>query len=93
MNQGRPSGLSGMIGWTFMALGVWMIVSPQSLLGLDQLKWMYRFAFPGEVVLGALVMTVSFLLLAPKGAANELDLVAGKRIPRPEPSSTTNTLT
>jgi hypothetical protein len=92
-NQGRPPGLSGLIGWMLMALGVWMIVSPQSLLGLDQLKWMYHFAFPGEVVLGALVTTISLHFLIPRAAANELDLVAGKRVPSPEPSSTTNNLT
>ena len=92
-NQDRPPGLSGMVGWILIALGVWMIVSPQSLLGLDQLKWMYRFAFPGEVVLGALVTTVSLHFLIPRTAANELDLVAGKRVTSPEPSSTTNNLT
>jgi Na+/H+-dicarboxylate symporter len=87
-NQGRPPGLSGMIGWMLMALGVWMIVSPQSLLGLDQLKWMYRFAFPGEVVLGALVMAGSLQFLIPWAAADELSPVAEKIAPTPEPTIT-----
>jgi Na+/H+-dicarboxylate symporter len=91
-NQDRTPGLSGIIGWILMALGAWLIVSPQSLLGLDQLKWMYHYAFPGAVALGALVMTASLYLLTPKGATDELNPVAGKRVPRPEPSSTTNNL-
>ena len=76
-----------------MAFSAWMIVSPQSLLGLDQLKWMYRYAFPGEVVLGALVMTLSLYLLAPEGAAIQLGAVAVKTAPGPQPSSPTKNLT
>jgi hypothetical protein len=69
--QGQPLDLSRLIGWILLALGGWMIVSPQALLGLDKLKWMYQYAFPGEVVLGALVMTVSLRILIPKSAANQ----------------------
>jgi hypothetical protein len=76
-----------------MALGAWMIVSPQSLLGLDQLKWMYHYAFPGEVVLGAVALTVSLQLLTPKGATDRLAPVAEKSITAPESSSTTKNLT
>ena len=82
-NQGRPAILSRLIGWILMALSTWMIVSPQALLGLDQLKWMYRYALPGEVVLGALVMTLSLHLLSPRGAADTLDAIAAKSAPRP----------
>jgi Na+/H+-dicarboxylate symporter len=92
-NQGWPPSLSGTIGWILMALGAWMIVSPQSLLGLDQLKWMYHYAFPGEVVLGAVALTVSLQLLTPKGATDRLAPVAEKSITAPESSSTTKNLT
>jgi len=92
-NQGPRPGLPGLIGWMLMALGVWMIVSPQSLLGLDQLKWMYRFAFPGEVALGALVMTGSLHFLIPRAPADEHNPVPEKIASTPEPSSTTNNLT
>ena len=88
-----PPGLYRLIGWILMVVSAWMIVSPQSLLGLDQLKWMYHYAFPGEVLLGALVMTVSLHLLAPKGAADEFDRVAEKSSPRPDSSSKAKTLT
>jgi Na+/H+-dicarboxylate symporter len=70
-NKTQPLALFRLIGWILMALGAWMIVSPQALLGLDQLKWMYKYAFPGEVLLGALVMTVSLQLLAPIGIAGQ----------------------
>ncbi len=55
-----------------------MIISPQALLGLDQLKWMYRYTFPGEVLLGALVMSFALKLLAPPNTPNELGSLAPK---------------
>ena len=76
-----------------MALGAWMIVSPQAVLGLDQLKWMYKYAFPGEVLLGALLMTVSLQLLTPKGVADQFGPVGQKIPPTPESSGTTTNLT
>jgi Na+/H+-dicarboxylate symporter len=91
--HGGPPNMARLIGWALLAFSAWMIVSPQSLLGLDQLKWMYRYAFPGEVVLGALVMTLSLYLLAPKGAAIQLGAVAVKSGPGPQSSSPTKNLT
>ena len=51
------------LGWIVFVIGSWMLVSPQALLGLKQLKWMYSYAFPGEVLLGVLVTCAGFLLL------------------------------
>lgn len=51
------------LGWIVFAIGSWMLVSPQALLGLKQLKWMYNYAFPGEVLLGVLVTCLGFYLL------------------------------
>lgn len=50
-------------GWIIFLAGSWMMVSPQALLGLKQLKWMYNYAFPGEVLLGVLVTCVGLYLL------------------------------
>jgi Na+/H+-dicarboxylate symporter len=92
-DQDSPLSLSRLAGWILMATGAWMIVSPQAVLGLDQLKWMYKNAFPGEVLLGALLMTVSLQLLTPKGVADQFGAV-GQKIPRsPESSGTTTNLT
>jgi Na+/H+-dicarboxylate symporter len=90
---GSSLSLSRLAAWILMAAGAWMIVSPQAVLGLDQLKWMYKNAFPGEVLLGALLMTVSLQLLTPKGVADQFGAV-GQKIPRsPESSGTTTNLT
>lgn len=74
-------------GWVLMAPGVWMMISPQAILGLDQLKWMYRHAFPGEVLLGALAITVSLGLLGPKTVA-EPAMPVLQKIPTAPKSST-----
>lgn len=52
------------IGWLLFAVGTWMFVSPQALTGLAQLKWMSKYAFSGEVMLGVLVMMAAYYLLA-----------------------------
>ncbi len=39
-----------------------MMVSPQAVLGLHQLRWIAEYAFPGEAFLGALVCSGSLLL-------------------------------
>lgn len=77
---------SRLLGWLLLGFGGWMIVSPQAILGLDQLKWMHNFAFPGEVILGALVMTASLQLLTPKAVVEQSSLLAQeneKTIARP----------
>jgi Na+/H+-dicarboxylate symporter len=84
----KPLTLSRLIGWGFMAAGAWMFVSPQALLGLDLLKWMSRYAFPGEVLLGALAITVSLQLLVP-GAVTEPVAPSLQKIPPAAESSST----
>jgi len=90
--QDGPPTLSKLIGWVLMAFSSWMIVSPQALMGLDQLKWMYKYAFPGEVVLGALVMAVSLHLLSPAGSVDQMSQVLQGRPPGEEPTKTTTNL-
>jgi hypothetical protein len=51
-------------GWLLFLIGTWMMVSPQAVLGLNELKWMARYAFPGEVLLGAVVLSAAYLLIA-----------------------------
>ena len=67
----RAGGVRGLLGWAVLAVGVWMLVSPQSILGLNQLKWMHRYSFQGEAVLGALVLTVSVYVLASMGVGED----------------------
>ncbi len=55
--------MSKVLGWVLLAAGSWMLVSPQALLGLKQLKWMYHYAFSGEVLLGILLLGTAYYLL------------------------------
>jgi len=57
------------LGIIVALVGSWMLVSPQALLGLKQLKWMYKYAFSGEILIGIVVVAVGFYLIgfsAPK---------------------------
>jgi len=62
-------------------------------LGELRLKWMYNYAFSGEVVLGALVMTFSLHLLSPVVDVDQMDETVQESPPRAEPSNTTTNLT
>ncbi len=50
-------------GWILFVAASWMMVSPQALMGLKELKWMSAYAFSGEVLLGMLVLAVAYHLL------------------------------
>jgi hypothetical protein len=54
-------------------VGSWMLVSPQSLTGLKQLKWMYSYAFPGEVLVGIVILSLAYHFLALKPPARTKD--------------------
>jgi hypothetical protein len=59
---------------TFLA-GSWMLLSPQAHLGLAGLQWMVKYAFPGEVLLGIIVLSAAyyFLRLQPDSDAAKRD--------------------
>ena len=52
-----------LIGSTAFLAGAWMLVSPQALIGLKELRWMHRFAFTGEVLLAIPAMALAYYLL------------------------------
>ena len=57
------------LGIILALVGSWMLVSPQALTGLAELKWMYKYAFSGEILVGIVVIAVGFYLIgfsAPK---------------------------
>jgi hypothetical protein len=57
------------LGIILALIGSWMLVSPQALTGLKELKWMYNYAFSGEILVGIVVVAVGFYLIgfsAPK---------------------------
>jgi Na+/H+-dicarboxylate symporter len=69
---GTESAIDKIFAWAVLLLGTWMLVSPQAHLGLNQLKWMHDYAFPGEVPLGILLWSVSLYLLGGKKAGGEV---------------------
>jgi Na+/H+-dicarboxylate symporter len=73
IRQDKPQTSRKLAGWVVMGLGAWMLVSPQAVMGLNQLKWMHNFAFRGEVWLGVLVLGASLYLLNANGATDDAD--------------------
>lgn len=49
--------------WILFLLGAWMLVCPQSTLGLKQLKWLANYAFPGEILIGIVVVSAGLYLM------------------------------
>ena len=72
IRQDRPQISRKLAGWILAALGTWMLVSPQAMMGLDQLKWMHNYAFHGEVFLGVLVIGASLHLLNANGTLDDV---------------------
>src|SRR5260370_6238195 len=58
VNEGESLRPRRLAGWILMAPAIWMLVSPQAVLGLSQLKWMFSYAFRGEVVISVLRISV-----------------------------------
>ncbi len=57
------------LGIIVALVGSWMLVSPQAMLGLKELRWMYKYAFSGEVLIGIPIIALGFYLIgfsAPK---------------------------
>ena len=42
--------------------GAWMLISPQALTGLAQLKWMASYSFAGEVLVGIVILAAAYWL-------------------------------
>jgi Na+/H+-dicarboxylate symporter len=93
LNRARPHTLRLVAGWFVMLAGSWMLVSPQALLGLDQLKWIHNYAFSGEVLPGALVMTIALYLLSPAAVADPIRETLNERVSGEAASSTTTNVT
>ena len=51
------------LGWLFLLSGLWCLMSPQAALGLKELKWMVRYAFPAEALLGCVLLSAAFAIL------------------------------
>ena len=52
-----------LMGWILFFAGALMLVAPQTLTGLEELRWLHRYAFSGEVLVGIVVMAIAYYLL------------------------------
>jgi hypothetical protein len=55
-----------LLGGIVFLIGIVMMVSPQAVLGLQELKWIAEYSFPGEALLGALVCAASLMMFGKK---------------------------
>lgn len=51
------------ISYILIAIGSWMLISPQSLMGIKYLRWMHNFAFPGEILCGITILAAAYYFL------------------------------
>jgi len=51
-----------LLGIVASGVGFWMVVAPQARMGLPALRWMSTTVFPGEAIVGALVLVVGLWL-------------------------------
>ena len=59
-------------GVVLLMLGAWALIAPQANLGLTELRWIARYAFPGEALLGVLLLGAAYLLLGKDPARRSL---------------------
>ncbi len=71
--------MSKILGWLLFVIGAWMMISPQALLGLDQLKWMAHYAFPGEMLLAIVVLMAAYYLIGLKPSESAAKHIKGTR--------------
>ena len=50
-------------GWIFLAAGIFCLVAPQSLMGLNELKFLYTTSFAGEAMVGMLFLCIAYYLI------------------------------
>jgi len=53
-------------GLALLLAGAWALIAPQANLGLPELRWISRHAFPGEAILGMLALGLAYVLLGSK---------------------------
>jgi hypothetical protein len=59
------------IGAILSAAGLWMLVAEQARLGLAALRWMSQTTFPGEAVVGGVLLLVGLTLAFGDASADD----------------------
>jgi len=69
--------MSRIIGWLLFVIGAWMMIVPQAILGLDQLKRLAHYAFSGEMLLGIVVLMAAYYLIGLKPSESAAKHIKG----------------
>jgi hypothetical protein len=57
------NGLKKSPGVIFLLAGALALIAPQANSGLTELRWVSHYAFPGEALVGAVLVGLAYLLL------------------------------
>jgi hypothetical protein len=58
------------LGITLLLVGSWGLISPQANLGIPALRWISKYSFAGETLIGVVLLGTSYYLL---GAQSKSD--------------------
>ena len=59
-----------LLGITLLLAGSWGLISPQANLGLPALRWISKYSFAGETLIGVALLGTSYYLLGAKSKSN-----------------------
>ena len=51
------------MGFLLLLPGAWSLIAPQANLGLQELRFLSRHVFPGESLVGAVLLATAYFLL------------------------------
>ena len=51
------------VGFILLIPGVWSLIAPQANLGLQELRFLSRHVFPGQSLVGAILISGAYFLL------------------------------
>ena len=51
------------VGFLLLVPGAWSLIAPQANLGLQELRFLSRHVFPGQSLVGAILLAAAYFLL------------------------------
>jgi hypothetical protein len=59
-----------LLGSTFLLAGSWGLISPQANLGLPALRWISKYSFTGETLIGVVLLGTAYYLLGTRSKSD-----------------------
>jgi hypothetical protein len=59
-----------LLGLTLLLVGSWGLISPQANLGLPALRWIAKYSFAGETLIGVVLLGTSYYLLGARSRSD-----------------------